>query len=54
MKYVSEENLRNWFEEMKKKYTNCPFREHLESVEMSMFGNSLWESDKLNFEEKEE
>lgn len=54
MKYVSEENLKNWFKEMKKKYTNCPFCEHLESVEMSMFGNSLWESDKLDFEEKEE
>ena len=54
MKYVSEENLKNWFKEMKKKYTNCPFCEHLESVEMSMFGDYFRESDKLNFEEKEE
>lgn len=53
MKYVSEENLRNWFKEMEKKYPNCPMCEHLKSVEMSMF-DKIWKRDNLIFEEKEE
>jgi len=52
MKYVSEENLRNWFKRMEDRYTNCPMNESLKSVEMSMFGK-FWNSDKLEFEEKE-
>lgn len=52
MKYVSEENLRNWFKRMEDRYSNCPMNESLKSVEMSMF-DKFWNSDNLEFEEKE-
>ena len=53
MKYVSEENLRNWFKEMEKKYPNCPLCEQMKTVEDLMF-DKFWEHVNLTFEETEE
>lgn len=52
MKYVTEEKLRNWFKEMKDKYSDNMEYEAYYFVEASMFGK-FWEDDKLTFEEDE-
>lgn len=53
MKYVSEKELKNWFERMEKKYPNCPLCEQMKTVEDLMF-DKFWKSDNLVFEEREE
>lgn len=51
-RYITEEELREWFHEMKEKYQNCNFNWSLQSVERSMFGESVQEFDKIIFHEE--
>lgn len=55
MRYVSEENLRNWFKEMEKKYPNSSLCEQVKTVENLMF-DKFWKGwgDNLEFKEMKE
>jgi hypothetical protein len=51
-KYITEEELREWFRKMKEEYKNSPFNWSLQSVERSMFGESIHKSDRIIFHEE--
>lgn len=55
MKYVSEENLKEWFKMIKKKYPNSALCEQAKSIEFLMF-DKFWKDwgDNLEFEEMKE
>jgi len=40
MKTYTEEEIKKWFEEMKKRYPNSNMFQHLESIEFMMFNKS--------------
>jgi hypothetical protein len=54
MKTYTEDEIKEWFDKMKKKYPNCSTLNHLEMVEFMMFNKTFGISDCLeNIKNKE-